>query len=66
MATEADQQRVAQAILALPMRLRQVFVRATVMRMPVDVIAADLRLSRRQVERRMVRALVPCRGRLAS
>lgn len=60
----ATQEQVAQAIMALPIRLRAVFVRATVLRMPLPVIAIDLKLSRRQVERRMRKAIVACRHHL--
>lgn len=55
---------VAAAIIALPTRLRTVFVRAHVLQQSQAEIAAALRISERRVERRMVKALVVCRSRL--
>lgn len=61
-----DDEELVAAIRALPLRLRTVFVRATVLRMPLHVIAQDLHLSRRQTERRMQKALTRCLAYLES
>jgi RNA polymerase sigma factor (sigma-70 family) len=63
-ATEEEQQRVADAIKALPMRLRRVFVMRHVLRKPREEIAAKLHISARQVDRRLTVALAACRRRL--
>lgn len=63
MATEEEQQRLADAIKALPIRLRRVFVMAHVQRKPRAQIAAELHITARQVDRRLTRALVACRRR---
>ena len=64
MATEQEQQRLADAIKRLPMRLRKPFVMAHVQRKPRAEIATELHISVRQVDRRLTRALVACRRRL--
>lgn len=64
MATEEEQRRVADAIKALPFRLRKVFLMRYVQRKAPAIIAAELGLSERQVDRRLTRALVACRRRL--
>lgn len=64
MATEQEQQRVADAVKALPRRLRKVFVMARVQCKPRAQIAAELHLSVRQVDRPLTRALWVCRRQL--
>ena len=64
MATEKQQQLIADVIKTLPMRLRKVFVMAHVQQKPRTEIAAQLHISAHQVERRLTRALVACRSRL--
>jgi RNA polymerase sigma-70 factor (ECF subfamily) len=64
MVTEEEQQRVADTIKKLPMRLRRVFVMATLQRKSFTDIAAALGISQRCVERRMAKALATCRRRL--
>jgi RNA polymerase sigma factor (sigma-70 family) len=64
MPTEEEQQRLADTIKALPMRLRKVFVMATLQRKPLAEIAGALHISQRYVERRMAKALATCRRRL--
>ena len=64
MATEKEQQRVADAARSLPMRLRKVFVMAHVQRKPREEIAAELHISAGQVDRRLTKALAACRRRL--
>lgn len=64
MATDEEQQRLADVVKTLPMRLRKVFVMAHVQRKPRAEIAAELHISARQVDRRLTRALVACRRSL--
>jgi RNA polymerase sigma factor (sigma-70 family) len=64
MATEEEQQLIADVIKTLPMRLRKVFVMAHVQRKPRAEIAGALHISQRCVERRMAKALATCRRRL--
>lgn len=64
MATEQEQQRVADAIKRLPTRLRKPFVMAHVQRKSRAEIAAALHISERRVDRRLIRALVVCQGNL--
>lgn len=57
-------EQVAAAIKALPMRQRRAFVMAYVLGKPRAEIAAELHITARQVDRRLVRALVACRRKL--
>lgn len=63
MATEKEQDRVPQAVLELPRRLRRPFVMVHVRGMSFEEVASSLHLSPRALERRLVRALVRCRER---
>ena len=58
MATEEEQQPVADAIKSLPMRLRKPFVMAHLQHMPRAEIAAELHMSEHRVDRRLTRALI--------
>lgn len=64
MATEQEQQRVADVVKRQPMPLRKVFVMAHVQRRARDEIAAELHISARCVDRRLTKALRACRDRL--
>lgn len=56
---------VAEAIKALPRRLRTVFVMRHVQRKPLAEIAAELHLSDRCVDHQLSKALRQCRERLS-
>lgn len=64
MATEEQEDRIAEAVKALPLRLRQVFVMATAQRKSFTDIARALGISQMRVEGRFRRALKRCRGKL--
>lgn len=57
-------EQVAAAIQAIPLRHRKVFVMAHLEGKPRAEIAAELHISVRQVDRRLIRALVICRRNL--
>lgn len=64
MATEQEQQHVADVIKTLPMYLREPFVMAWVLRKPLAKIRAELHLSHEELDRRLAKALATCRRRL--
>ncbi|MHB8816223.1 MAG: sigma factor-like helix-turn-helix DNA-binding protein [Steroidobacteraceae bacterium] len=55
---------VADVVLGLPARLRNVFVMSTLLRKSRAEIAAELGISVRRVDKYMTKALVTCRERL--
>lgn len=57
MATEEEQQRLEEAIEALPERLRKAFMMARAHGLPRAEIATRLHISERRVDRRLSRAL---------
>lgn len=60
MATEEEQQHLADAIKRLPMRLRRPFVMAHMQGKSRYAIAHELHISERQVEKRLTKALDAC------
>lgn len=62
MASEEQQDQIAEAVKALPLRLRQVFVMATTGRKSFTDIAQALGISQMRVEGRFRQALKRCRN----